>query len=153
MKKILIILLFIPLIFACSSEDNDDNSNLTFFEKYDGVVWEVETFNNGMIPDKSLTNRRWQFFNGDNSFQSEHYRYENNGPNSIIDECFSYQFLGAELSNISENGFTYENDTEIVVFIVKDNGTSLSITESFKSGGEPDATDIYFRTSLNNPCP
>ena len=62
MKKSLIILLFIPLIFACSSDNNDDK-NLTFFEKYDGVVWEWETFNNGNIPDKSLTNSRIQFFN------------------------------------------------------------------------------------------
>ena len=40
MKKIL--LLSDLLIFACSSDDSD-NSNLTFFEKYDGVVWEEQT--------------------------------------------------------------------------------------------------------------
>ena len=39
MKKLLIILLFIPLIFACSSDDNNDDSNQTFLEKYDNVVW------------------------------------------------------------------------------------------------------------------
>ena len=39
MKK-LIVLLFIPLVFSCS--DDDDNSNQTFLERYDGVVWEEE---------------------------------------------------------------------------------------------------------------
>ena len=43
MKKLLI--LSALLIFACSSDDSNDNnnSNLTFFEKYDGVVWEEQT--------------------------------------------------------------------------------------------------------------
>ena len=43
MKKLL--LLSALLIFACSSDDssdNDDNSNQTFLERYDGVVWEEE---------------------------------------------------------------------------------------------------------------
>ena len=36
MKKLL--LLSALFIFACSSDDND-NSNQTFLERYDGVVW------------------------------------------------------------------------------------------------------------------
>jgi hypothetical protein len=31
------------LIFACSSDDSNDNSNITFFEKYNGIVWEEVT--------------------------------------------------------------------------------------------------------------
>ena len=41
MKKLLLISAL--LIFACSSDDSsdsDDNSNQTFLERYDGVVWE-----------------------------------------------------------------------------------------------------------------
>ena len=40
MKKLL--LLSALLIFACSddSSNDDDNSNQTFLERYDGVVWE-----------------------------------------------------------------------------------------------------------------
>ena len=42
MKKIL--LLSVIVIFSCSggddSSDNNDNSNQTFLERYDGVVWE-----------------------------------------------------------------------------------------------------------------
>ena len=30
------------LIFACSSDDNDNNSNHTFLERFDGVVWESQ---------------------------------------------------------------------------------------------------------------
>ena len=38
MKRILILTAI--LIFACSSDDSSDNSNQTFLERYDGVVWE-----------------------------------------------------------------------------------------------------------------
>ena len=41
MKRILILSVF--LIFACSNDDSsdtNDNSNQTFLERYDGVVWE-----------------------------------------------------------------------------------------------------------------
>ena len=37
MKKLLLISAL--LIFACSSDDSNDNSNQTFLEKYNGVVW------------------------------------------------------------------------------------------------------------------
>ena len=46
MKKLL--LLSALLIFACSSDDSNDNgndnSNQTFLEKYDGIIWEDITF-------------------------------------------------------------------------------------------------------------
>ena len=152
MKKLLIILLFIPLIFACSGDD--DNSNLTFFEKYDGVVWELETYNNGRIPDKSLSNSRIQLFNGSNSISTKAYFFEV-GPSETIEECFSNQISREKLSSISENSFTYEDDIEITVFIVTDNGNSLSIKTRYKGGGGGGLPiiDTYFRTSLNNPCP
>ena len=151
MKKLLIILLFIPLIFACSKDDNDD-TNLTFFEKYDGVVWEWETYNNGRIPDKSLSNSRIQFFNSANSISIKGYFFEV-GSSSTIEDCYSDQYSRADLNNISENSVIYESDIEIIVFTVTDNGNLLSLATSFKGGGEPDYTDTYFRTSLNNPCP
>ncbi len=31
-------------IFACSSDDSNDNSNGTFLEKYDGVVWDEDFY-------------------------------------------------------------------------------------------------------------
>ena len=39
MKK-LILLLFIPLVFACSSDSSDNDSNQTFLERYADIVWE-----------------------------------------------------------------------------------------------------------------
>ena len=39
MKK-LILLSFIPFVFACSSDDStSSNSSQNFLEKYDGVIW------------------------------------------------------------------------------------------------------------------
>ena len=47
MKK-LILLLFIPLVFTCSSDSSDDdNSAETFLEKYDGIIWEEVGGNRG----------------------------------------------------------------------------------------------------------
>ena len=50
MKKLL--LLSALLIFACSSDDSDnnedDNSNQTFLERYDGVVWERAIYDDGV---------------------------------------------------------------------------------------------------------
>jgi hypothetical protein len=40
MKRILILTAI--LVFACSSDDSSDNSNQTFLERYDGVVWESQ---------------------------------------------------------------------------------------------------------------
>ena len=37
MRKLLLLSAF--LIFACSSDDVNDNSNQTFLERFDGVVW------------------------------------------------------------------------------------------------------------------
>jgi hypothetical protein len=42
MKKILLLTLFIPLVFACSSDDSSDNSNQTFLERFDGKVFQRE---------------------------------------------------------------------------------------------------------------
>tara|TARA_B100001057_G_C22472696_1_gene803287 strand:- start:53 stop:517 length:465 start_codon:yes stop_codon:yes gene_type:complete len=43
MKK-LILLLFIPIVFTCSS---DDDNIETFLEKYNGVVWDIDTDGGG----------------------------------------------------------------------------------------------------------
>jgi hypothetical protein len=40
MKRILILTTI--LVFACSSDDSSDNSNQTFLERFDGVVWESQ---------------------------------------------------------------------------------------------------------------
>ena len=48
MKKLL--LLSALLIFACSSDDSNDNSNQTFLERYDGVWWFYEL---ELMPDET----------------------------------------------------------------------------------------------------
>jgi hypothetical protein len=40
MKKILYLFLAVTM-FACSSGGDDNNSNETFLERYDGVVWDI----------------------------------------------------------------------------------------------------------------
>ena len=66
MKKLLLISAL--LIFACSgddSNDNNDNSNQTFLERFDGVVWEsTDTSETGYIRfNNDTTNIRTYYWN------------------------------------------------------------------------------------------
>ncbi|MDA0316543.1 MAG: hypothetical protein O2978_03465, partial [Bacteroidetes bacterium] len=61
MKKLL--LLTTILVFACSSDDSSDNSNQTFLERYDGVVWQSDDEDTLTIIDND--NYSWKnVFNG-----------------------------------------------------------------------------------------
>ena len=87
MKRILILTAI--LVFACSSDDSsdtNDNSNQTFLERYDGVVWESQE--NGT--------RRVYF---------------NSPPSTAIDVIDNGQYSGCELSIFGiedEAGYLYE---------------------------------------------
>ena len=87
MKKLLLLSAF--FIFACSSDDSsdtNDNSNQTFLERYDGVVWESQE--NGT--------RRVYF---------------NSPPSTAIDVIDNGQYSGCELSIFGiedEAGYLYE---------------------------------------------
>ena len=120
MKK-LILLLFIPLVFACSSDDEDNNSNETFLEKYDGVVWEINEdttvylrFNNDTL--NWLTSYE---FNEVNEYECFNLISDNPSVNFLI------------LINSGDN-FSYsaqypDEDAGDVYITVSDNGNILEI--------------------------
>ena len=84
MKKLL--LLSALFIFACSSDDSSDNSNQTFLERYDGVVWESQE--NGT---------RRVFYNSP--------------PSTAFDVLSGGEYLGCELSIFgiaNESDYLYE---------------------------------------------
>ena len=156
MKKLLYLLFAICLI-GCS-DDDDNPSAQTFFEKYDGVVWLQET-NYDQVLDKSLSRTKWQFFK-DKSAKS--YYYENN--NGDIDKgCVPRGTIdNSVFSNITEDSFTLtfvdDNQTigdegQVNVFTVKDNTLFMDVWYgSIANNGEPDEYNTYSRTSLDDPC-
>ena len=141
MKK-LILLLFIPIVFACSSDDEDNNSNETFLEKYNGVVWEINEdttvyirFNNDTL--NWLTSYEFNEVDG----------YE---CGNLISGNPSVNF--SILINSGDN-FTYSNqypgeDAEDVYITVSDNGNILEIVNPSHN-----SQATFLRSDLNEiPC-
>jgi len=101
MKRILILTAI--LVFACSSEDSsdtNDNSNQTFLERYDGVVWESQE--NGT---------RTVFFNSPPSMGRD-----------VITDTDNGQYGGCVLSV-----FGVENEEEYLYELLENNLENLSV--------------------------
>ena len=103
MKKLLLLSAF--LIFACSSDDssNDDNSNQTFLERYDGVIWESDEW--ASINDTGVW--RYIIFNDASDFLTI-------VTDDNIIECVNiYEFSNEEgyisISANSENNFVFNS--------------------------------------------
>ena len=145
MKKLL--LLSALLTFACSSDDSSDtsdNSNQTFLERFDGVVWEGALDNNSLV---IIDNDNFSF------------KYVINGNCEVV-------YLGVYNENI-EGGFNViVNDYNKLVldrFDENNNITSRSTTipsndenslietvEDYADNTETSSS--VFRTTLIDPC-
>ena len=97
MKKLL--LLSALLIFACSSDgsSNNDNSNQSFLERYESVVWEYED-----IVDETEYLR----FNNDNINWYTFYDYIGNGTYRCTNVDEAIDVLSLTLINNSGNFFS-----------------------------------------------
>jgi len=160
MKKLL--LLSALLIFACSSDegndDYDNNSNQTFLERYDGVVWENPFFISNPQNEEDLYSSQYLTLNNSNEFLT-YYR-----PNlSMINEnvCFGL------IEGLNSNGETYnitinnynalqftsdlaeENSFAIVDVSVLNNTIYFDISYSNSTNTYQEFAN---RTSLSNPC-
>ena len=160
MKKL--ILLSALLIFACSSDegndDYDNNSNQTFLERYDGVVWENPFFISNPQNEEDLYSSQYLTLNNSNEFLT-YYR-----PNlSMINEnvCFGL------IEGLNSNGETYnitinnynalqftsdlaeENSFAIVDVSVLNNTIYFDISYSNSTNTYQEFAN---RTSLSNPC-
>ena len=147
MKKLLLFSAF--LIFACSSDDssnNDDNSNQTFLERFDGVVWQSDDSDDDgtlTIIDNSNYSLK-QFFNGDcNVFYfgvlNENYEY---GWNIIVNE---YNILVLDKFDVDDNVIARSTT------IPSEDGNVL--TETYEDYNNNSEAVIYTnRTNLTDPC-
>ena len=141
MKKLLFLFLAAATL-SCSKDDSTEPQ--TFFEKYDGVVGEEEEpypdyiyrlqFNNEMSPSISYYGEEDGFTDCDTDL------IENTG----------------ELTEVNENSFVlyieyFEGNLDYsytITVTATEGGSKLTIVDS----DTPDETDVFNRTSLNDPC-
>jgi hypothetical protein len=151
MKKLL--LLSALLIFACSSDDsndnNNDNSNQTFLERYDGVVWQYDELMGENAP-VLIT-----FYNNPEMFK------RNNGTSGNCDEFYfgifndefdeGWGLLLNDGDTLTLEKFDFEGIAyKINTFVVVDDVLTETVT-SYEDGNFIDETTCT-RTTLTNPC-
>jgi len=172
MKKLL--LLSALLIFACSSVDSNDNSNQTFFEKYDGVVWELDNELNDVTQWGEDFIGRFQFINEDiiyikvyeyDIFNNQVYTYCETDPLIYMNGTNSY----SEFVEIGSDYFTIrytEEEGMVGVTLVRtwtetytatNNGNNLikefgQLTDNIGTEYSLDEPIYLFRTTLTDPC-
>lgn len=141
MKKLLYLFLALTVI-ACSNDDSSEPQ--TFFQKYDGVVWQEDTSE----PDYTY---RVQINNGS---QPSITYYEEYAGSSYCDS--SLVESAGELTEVNEDSFVlfYEYTEDNIVYsytvtlVVSGGGNQLTVTDS----DDPDFPDTYSRTTLTDPC-
>jgi hypothetical protein len=141
MKKLL--LLSALFVFACSGDNSSDSYNQTFFEKYDGVVWQEETLEDYLS--------RIQINNG-NTITRKSYFVEDGDV-----YCDISTLLGSNFIEVNENSFSWNEqqaeyngviETWITTVTATNNGNNLIIEYS----DDPDYPEYYSRTTLTDPC-
>ena len=136
MKK-LILLLFIPLVFTCSSDSSDDSQeDQTFLEKHNGIVWETS-------PESNVSYiQRLMFTNNPKAILS--YFEEDNSVNCTtiaIGTCSNCYIIYENSNNILSIG----SDVEVIsTFTVSSDGLTLSY-DSYDDG-------ICNKTNLTEVC-
>ena len=134
MKK-LILLLFIPLVFACSSDSSDNDSNQTFLERYADIVWE-------------------------SAEEEEFYiSFNLNGFTRISEDCLVYAW-GIENPDTGLTWNLLENNYDNIVINLEENG-QIDFTSNITISADENTLIEYIndeeiysavRTSLSNPC-
>ena len=145
MKKLLLLSAF--LILACSSEDSsytNDNSNQTFLERFDGVVWEGALDNNSLV---IIDNDNFSFkyvINGNCQVVYLDVYNENieGGFNVIVND---YNKL--VLDRFDENNNITSRSTTIPS---TDENSLIETVEDYADNTETSSS--VFRTTLIDPC-
>ena len=133
MKK-LILLLFIPIVFTCNSDDSQEDQ--TFLEKHNGIVWETS-------PESNVSYiQRFMFTNNPKAILS--YFEEDNSVNcitTVMGTCSNCYIIYENSNNILSIG----SDVEVIsTFTVSSDGLTLSY-DSYDDG-------ICNKTNLTEVC-
>jgi hypothetical protein len=136
MKKILYLFLAVT-IFACSSDDSSDNSNQTFFEKYNGVVWEQ---------NEEVYVERVMFVNEPKSIKGkDHYQ-------NLETECQTINFSENNIIIIENNDDTLVISGELLPNCETSTISYNVINNVLSIQGDCFNTQTAYRTTLTDPC-
>ena len=141
MKKLL--LLSVLLIFACSSDDSNDDSNQTFLDKYNGVVWEesegsISTITFFANPPAMRTSLDENY----DGVYCSYFVFGEENPD-IYFEIIDVSEDEIVLSYVDYYDFSSSN----VTFNVEDSGNTLRVINNIEN-----YEDYLYRTNLTNPC-
>ena len=146
MKRILI--LTAVLVFACSSDDSsdtNDNSNQSFLERYEGVVWEYED-----IVDETEYLR----FNNDNINWYTFYDYIGNGTYRCTNVDEAIDVLSLTLINNYGNFFSassvYPEGDGFFANVTANNGGSRLEWEELYYANFAELEGLETRTTIMN---
>ena len=139
MKKLL--LLSVLFILACSSDDSsdtNDNSNQTFLERYDGVVWEDNdgylAFYSNPISIKLFSNEcREVLFN--TFVDGYSWNITTNNPTTLV-----LDYIDNENNVYTNHRFSVSDDENIMTETAVDYGTNVEVINNAS------------RTTLTDPC-
>ena len=164
MKKLL--LLTAILVFACSSDDSsdtNDNSNQTFLERFDGVVWQADPQSANTEVGEELT-----FYSDPSSFNRDYYNYCRTTifgapyPQTVNDEVIG-EFISTILDE-DENSLVFStqlfyNDgslapiTVTVTCTVNSDGNILIYSQLISGNGDDSQFDYTFNIAPDEfPC-
>jgi len=148
MKKI--ITLFTALfIFACSSDDSINNSNGTFLERYDGVVWQNDLFDPSDPQNPQADPVYYIFYNAPQAifFNAGWYDPELECTNMNMSYWSNY-FLTISIEQNNENLLVIQDDSMgfSANYNVTENGQKLTVSINGLD------TQTYTRTTLTDPC-
>ncbi|MGB1349954.1 MAG: hypothetical protein ACPG6A_04735 [Flavobacteriaceae bacterium] len=150
MKKLL--LLSALLVFACSSDegndDYDNSSNQTFLERYDGVVWQNDLFDPSDPENPQADPVYYIFYNvpQDVFFNAGWYDPELECTN--MDMSWSNYFLTISIEENNENSLVLQDDFTgfFANYNVSENGQKLTVSI------DGEVSQTFTRTTLTDPC-
>ena len=135
MKNLILLSAF--LIFACSSDDSSDNSNQTFLEKYNGVVWEQ---------NEEVYIERVMFVNEPKSIiGKDHYQ-------NLETECQTINFSENNIVIIENNDDTLVISGELLPNCETSTISYNVINNVLSIQGDCFNTQTAYRTTLTDPC-
>ena len=146
MKKLL--LLSALLIFACSSDDssdNEDNSNQTFLERYDGVVW-INDLYDPLFPENEEVDPVYYIFHNQNVFLDAGWYDSELECASMYPDWGTFFASLSVLENLNNNFTIQDNAGETIIFSVSDDGQTLTETLNGQ------VSQTYSRSDISNPC-
>ena len=156
MKK-LILLLFIPLVFTCSSDSSDDDSDNdligAFLDIYNGVVWKVS-----QSDDVGHLNNKITFFNNPGSYIVYYPAPDDLCVTVVFGETYGEadeEQITITIHNESENSITFkqqETGEDDFYFSFTANGNGNSLIREADNGNGDIEQDVLIIDTNSSSC-